>query len=73
MVAPSPFIATIAAIYSAHRYMYRLRLWSGGMESRKSKAKNDALAASRLVDNPTDSLHNDQMVDGKQSSSEKQS
>ncbi len=44
----SPLIAAIAASYVAHRYMYRLRLWSGGMEHRKSRAKNDALAASRL-------------------------
>ena len=71
MVALSPFIATIAAIYSAHRYMYRLRLWSGGIESRKSKAKNDALIASRLVDKPSDSLHNDSVLNDRQSHTEK--
>lgn len=46
-----PIIATIAATYAAHRYMFRLRLWSGGIETHKSKAKNDAVAASRLTDN----------------------
>ncbi|MEM9955562.1 MAG: hypothetical protein AAF846_28425 [Chloroflexota bacterium] len=52
LVVP-PFIAAIASTYVAHRYMYRLRLWSGGVESRKTKAKNDALATARLEDPTT--------------------
>lgn len=46
----SALIAGVASTYVAHRYMWRLRLWSGGVDSRKSKAKNDALNTSRLED-----------------------
>ncbi len=65
LIAP-PVIAAIAATYVAHRYMYRLRLWSGGMESRKSKAKNDALAVSRLVDDAPDTMQMDDAPSQKQ-------
>lgn len=66
-----PFIAGIAATYVAHRYMYRLRLWSGGIDSRKSKAKNDAEALSRLTDNVPETLQDDDMIERTQSLSEK--
>ena len=66
-------IAAIASAYAAHRYMFRIRLWSGGIETHKTKAKNDALVASRLADNTNDSsdfhddLQNDE-VNSEQSS-----
>lgn len=66
-----PFIAATAATYVAHRYMYRLRLWSGGIDNRKSKAKNDAEALSRLTDNVPESIQGDDMIAGTQSLSEK--
>jgi len=34
-------IAASASTYAAHRYMYRLRLWSASIDTRKSKIKND--------------------------------
>lgn len=46
-----PFIAAIASTYAAHRYMFRLRLWSGSIETGKVKAKNDAVSSSHLIEN----------------------
>lgn len=66
-----PFIAGIAATYVAHRYMYTLCLSSGGIDSRKSKAKNEAEALSRLTDNVPESLQSDDMIERTQSLSEK--
>ena len=34
-------IASVVSIYAAHRYMFRLHLWSKKLDARKSKAKND--------------------------------
>ena len=62
-------IAAIASAYAAHRYMFRMRLWSGGIETHKTKAKNDALVASRLSDNASDNnhFHDDLQTDKTQS------
>lgn len=49
-----PLIAAVAATYAAHRYLFRLRLWSelvhGSIRNieRKSKAKNDHIAYKHL-------------------------
>lgn len=41
-------IATIAAIYAAHRYLLRLHQWSNFIDTRKSKAKNDDLHSEQV-------------------------
>ena len=44
-------IASIASAYVAHRYMFRLRLWSESRYARKPKMKNELQDTSRLLDN----------------------
>ncbi|GAB5493252.1 MAG: hypothetical protein Phog2KO_34670 [Phototrophicaceae bacterium] len=56
LLAVPLFIAAIASAYAAHRYMFRLRLWSGGIETGKVKAKNDAIASSRLIENKSQQI-----------------
>jgi len=57
----SAFIAAIIATYAAHRYMYRLHLWSASLDTRKSKRKNDAY--SRLTESHADNLPDDYQPD----------
>jgi hypothetical protein len=45
----TPFIAGIAATYAAHRYLFRLRLWSKkAYENRKEKVKNSERLEDKL-------------------------
>ena len=60
VVMPS-LIAAIASTYAAHRYMFRLLLWSENLDTRKSKRKNDAY--SRLTESHADNLPDDYQPD----------